>query len=105
MQHSMIQTTLEQRLYNGDRAREVLENEAFVQALADIEAEIIDQWKQAPARDAEGRERLWTYLMLLQKVKTQLTQTLETGKLARLELEHQRTLKGRVRDGWHSLTA
>jgi len=97
-------TTLEQRLYNGDRAKEVLENEAFTQAFIDIETDIIDQWKQAPARDAEGRERLWTYLMLLQKVQKQLTQTLETGKLAQLELKHQQTLRERMKAGWASLT-
>lgn len=100
----MTQTTLEQRLYSGDRAREVLENEAFINAFDSIEQEIINQWKQAPARDAEGREKLWAYLHLLSKLKAQLTQTLETGKLAMLELEHQRSIKQRMRDGWASLT-
>lgn len=97
--------TLEERLYNGDRAREVLDNEQFQAAFAAIETEIIDQWKQAPARDREGREKLWAYLHLLQKVRTCLTQTLETGKLAKHELEHQRTVRERMKDGWHSLTA
>lgn len=100
----MIPMTLEERLYNGDRAKEVLENEQFIAAFESIEQEIIDQWKTAPARDAEGREKLWTYLHLLQKVRTCMTNTLETGKLAKLELEHQRSLRQRVRDGWASLT-
>jgi len=103
MQHST--TTLEQRLYNGDRAREVLENEEFIAAFEAIEQELLETWKHSPARDPDGREKLWAYLHLLTKVKTQLTQTLETGKLAKLELEHQRTLKERMRDGWRSLTA
>lgn len=96
--------TLEERLYNGDRAREVLENEAFSGAFEAIEQEIISQWKTAPARDAAGRESLWTYLHLLQKLRAQLQQTLETGKLAKLELQHQRSIQQRMRDGWASLT-
>ena len=96
--------TLEQRLYDGDRAREVLENEAFMAAFEAIEKEVIEQWMQSPARDQEGRERLWTYLGLLKKLKAQLTQTLETGKLAQLELQHRQTVAERAR-GWLSRAA
>ena len=62
-------TTLEQRLYEGDRAREVLENEAFIAAFDATEKEVIEQWTNSPARDVEGREKLWQYLMILRKVK------------------------------------
>lgn len=98
------QTTPEQRLYAGDRAREVLENEAFKAAFQAIETEIFEQWENAPARDTAGRELLWGYLQLTRKFKAQLTQTLETGKLAKLDLEHRRNLRQRIKDGWDSLT-
>lgn len=81
--------TVEQRLYDGSRAKEVLENEAFQQAFADIEQEVIEQWKSSPARDEAGREKLWIYLMLLKKVQTHLQSSLEGGKLAQLEVEHR----------------
>lgn len=90
-------TTLETRLWQGSRAREVLENEAFIDACAAIEKDVIDQWTSSPARDAEGRERLWTYLQMLRKLKSQITQTLETGKLAQSELQHKQTLADRAR--------
>ena len=95
-------TTLEQRLYMGNRAKELLENEAFIAAFEDIEKEIIESWKATPARDAEGREKLWTYLTLLKKVRTQLQTTLETGKLAQLDLQHQQSIRDKVRD-WTGL--
>jgi hypothetical protein len=88
---------LNQRLYNGDRAREVLENEAFTDAFSAIETEILSQWKSSPARDQAGREKLWLMLSLLNKVKTVITTTLETGKLAKIELEHKRTLAERAK--------
>lgn len=89
-------STLEERLYNGDRAREVLENEEFKRAFEAIEQEVIEQWKKSPARDQVGRESLWTYLQLLHKLQRQLKTTMETGKLAQLELEHKRSLKERA---------
>lgn len=88
---------LEERLHAGSRAKEVLENEAFIEAFDAIEKEVIEQWTNSPARDAVGRESLWTYLHLLRKVKTHLTTTLETGKLAQIELQHKQTLADRAR--------
>jgi hypothetical protein len=97
-------TTLEKRLYDGDRAKEVLENEAFIAAFEAIEKEVIDQWTNSPARDEAGREKLWAYLHLLKKVRTHLQSTLETGTLAKLELQHQQTLRDRAA-GWLSRVA
>ena len=94
---------LSERIYNGDRAREVLENEVFIACFGDIEAEILSQWKTSPARDEAGREKLWMLLSLMQKLKATITQSLETGKLARLELEHQRTIGARLKDAKSAL--
>lgn len=90
---------IEERVYNGNRAKEVLENEAFQQAFADIEEEVIKQWMDSPARDSEGREKLFVYLHQLRKVKAHLTTTLETGKLAQLDLRHKQTLAESAK-GW-----
>ena len=96
--------TIEQRIYAGDRGREVLENEAFAQVFTDIENEITEQWKNSPARDEDARQKLWQYLSMLRKVKAQLESSLETGRLARIELDHKRSLAERARAGLSSLT-
>ena len=90
--------TLEQRIHDGSRAREILDNEQFSAAFDAIENELVETWKQSPQRDAEGREKLFLYISLLGKVKSQLVSTIETGKLAQLELEHKRTLLDRARE-------
>lgn len=82
--------TADQRVYDGDQAKLVLDNEAFQQALNDIETEIMESWKNAPARDQEGREKLWQMLKLAGKLRANLQTRLETGKLARIELDRQR---------------
>jgi len=84
--------TIEQRIYNGDRAREVLENEAFEQAFTDIKTEIIEQWTNSPVRDLDGREKLYQLLKLADKLKANLQTSLETGTMAKLDLAHQETL-------------
>lgn len=89
--------TLDKRIYNGDRAREVLENEAFQQVFADYKQEITDQWTKSPARDLEGREKLWLMLSLLNRLETMLQATLDSGKLAKLDLEHEKTLMQRAK--------
>lgn len=89
--------TLEHRLFQGDQAKLILENEAFIAAFDAIEKDVIDQWMNSPARDEAGREKLWTYLQMLRKLKAQLTTTLETGKLAKLELRHQQSLYEKAR--------
>ena len=90
-------SSLDQRLFEGDRAREVLENEAFAAAFDATEKEVVEQWTNSPARDIEGRERLWMMLALLRKVKSSLRTTLETGMLAAKELEHRRSIAERVK--------
>lgn len=99
-----LDTRLQNRVYDGNRAREVLENEAFEGAFTAIEQELVEAWKTSPARDEAGRQKIWEYLTLLKKVKTHLESTLQDGKVAELDLNHRRTVAQRVRDGWDSLT-
>lgn len=89
--------TPEQRTYNGDRAREVLDNEVYQQVFADLATEITEQWKKSPARDEAGRHELWLMQSLLSKLQAMLQTTLDTGKLARLELQHKQTLAEKAR--------
>jgi hypothetical protein len=97
--------TIEQNLYDGSRAKEVLENEQFNAAFEAIEQEVMETWKNSPARDSVGREKCWEYLMLLRRVKAHLVSTLETGKLAELELQHRQSVYDRAKDGISSLFA
>lgn len=91
--------TDEQRLARGNRAREVLENEEFQAAFAMIEEEITEAWKSSPQRDEVGRQKLFEALTMLHKVKAVLSQTVDSGKLALLNLRHQNpTMREQARD-------
>lgn len=92
--------TLEARIYDGNRAQEVLENEVFNQVWADVEQELTKAWRESPVRDVDGREKIFLTLQMLQKLKGAIQTTLETGKLAQKELEHKQTLADRARGIW-----
>lgn len=81
--------TDEERLHRGTRAREILENEEFARAFDAIEEELTQAWKQSPQRDVDGRQKLFECLTMLHKVRQVLTTSMESGKLALLELQHQ----------------
>ena len=89
--------TNDKRIYDGNRAREILENPLFDQVFSDIEAEVIEQWKSSPARDEAGREKLWIYLSMLKKVRQTIQTALESGKLAQLEIDHKQTMLDRLK--------
>lgn len=89
--------TLEQRIYQASRAREVLENEAYQQVFADAKQEITEQWTKSPARDQEGREKLWLMLSLLNKLEAMLQSSLDSGKLAKLDLAHEKSMLQRAK--------
>lgn len=77
---------LEQRIYDGARAKEVLENEAFAQAFADIEQEYTEAWKNSPANNEAVREKLYLTIRLLNKLKVTLEGAMTDGKMAQADL-------------------
>lgn len=81
--------TDEERLHRGTRAREVLDNEEFQNAFDAIDQEITQAWKTSPQRDADGRQKLFEALTMLHKIRQVLVTSMESGKLALLELQHQ----------------
>ena len=89
--------TLNERIYNADQAKLVLENEAFKRAFEDIKQELTEQWKTSPARDQDGREKLWLMLKLLEKLEICLKSSLDSGKLAAKELEYQQSIADRLK--------
>jgi hypothetical protein len=82
--------TLEKQMYDGDLANQVLENPIFQQVFSDIETELVGEWKSS--KSVAERESLHLDLRTLGKIKQRLVTTLETGKLARREVERKRSL-------------
>lgn len=89
--------TLTERIYAADRAKEVLENEAFQQAFVDIKQELAEEWMKSPNRDEEGRRSLYQLVKALDLLEKCLKRSLDSGKLAAEELKHQRSIADKAK--------
>lgn len=78
--------TPEQEVQRGHDAKRLLDEPLLKEAFETIEQEFVDQWKKAPVRDVEGREKLWLMLQLLGKVHNHLESVMASGKLTEVTL-------------------
>ena len=75
-----------EEMARGAQAQTLLQNDLLIGALDAIEAEVIEQWEQCPARDTEGKEALWMLFKTSKKFRAILAGHIETGKLASEQL-------------------
>lgn len=78
--------TDEQKVQRAEEARQLLANPILSEAFTVIREEVLDQWKSSKEHEAEGREKLWTTLKLLDRLQSQITQVVQTGKVAQASL-------------------
>lgn len=79
-------------LRRGEQARQLLQNELYVDAVTQVKQAIIDKWQQAPLRDREGHHELKLMLKLLGDLTGYIQTTMETGKMAQIQLETERRM-------------
>ena len=79
--------------HRGEEARRLLEHPLLVEAFEVLEQEITERWSNSPARDAEGREKLWMTLKLLHRLHAQITSVAETGQIAKATIAQRLGLK------------
>ncbi len=80
---------LEDEINRGQKAAQILAEPLVKEAFDVLKQECYDQWAKSPARDAEGREKLWLMLKSAERVEAHLRSLLETGKLAEATLRQK----------------
>jgi len=85
------------------QAQELAEHPLFKEALQQYRERLMQQWADSPARDTEGREKLWLMCKTADAVERHLVELMQTGKLASLQLEQRRTLAQRARESLRGL--
>jgi len=70
----------------GTQADSILRNELIQEAYKSLEDELVRTWIDSPARDTEGRERLWAAVQANRKHQNYLRSIIDNGKLAEAEL-------------------
>lgn len=74
--------SLEKEQQRGQRAKAIIEDEIFAEAIQKVSAELDLEWINSPVRDTEGREKIYMMKKMLNVLLVQLQSVMETGKLA-----------------------
>ena len=67
---------------NAADARRILDDPTFQQAMADVRAEVIQDWKRTRPDDTAGREKLWLTLNAVDRLEERLEAYVLDGKMA-----------------------
>ena len=80
---------LEAEINRGQKAAQLLAEPLIAEAFAVFAKEIQERWTQSPARDADGREKLYLMLKASERVEAHLRSIIETGKIAEASLKQR----------------
>lgn len=93
---------LNMEVERGARAERIMRDSLVQEALDLIDAAITEKWKTSPIRDTEGQMMLRMQMQAAQQFRKFFEDAVTTGKLASTGLEHERTLRDRVKAGVHA---
>jgi len=72
-------------IYRANRAKALLDDELFNDAIKQVRAALMDTWAICPK--AEERDRIWISVNLLEQIKSALINTVGSGKVAQAEID------------------
>ena len=81
------QGKLQQEVSQSNRARQLLDNPLFKEALDELKKLYAESLFNTGAKETETREKLWLAYNVVGKVEQHIKEILDTGKLAKKQLE------------------
>lgn len=91
----MASSSLEQQMIDADEAKRIIDNPVFKEALQGVKSGIITAMESAPMGDEKTHNRLVIALQILGQIEKNITEKIQTGKLAEIEIKE--TLAQKVR--------
>lgn len=88
---------LNREVARGDRAKAILDDEIYQEAWREVEAAIIQKWRECPIRDRDGAHELKLMLKLLEDVHGHINTVMQSGKMAAMQLEAEKKRKEQLR--------
>ena len=81
------QGKLQQEVSQSNKARQLLDNPLFKEALDELKKLYAESLFNTGAKETETREKLWLAYNVVGKVEQHIKEILDTGKLAKKQLE------------------
>ena len=85
----MVDKSLEE-VKRGEQAAVILENPVYQEAIKKVKDNIVASMATSPLGDEKTHNRLVIALQLLNQIEKQLTDVMNTGKLAKLQTDTSR---------------
>ena len=85
----MVDKTLEE-VKRGEQASQILDNPIYVEAISKVRESLIASMANSPLGDEKTHNRLVIALQLLNQINKQLTDVMQTGKLAAIQTDKPR---------------
>jgi hypothetical protein len=86
--------SLEQRVYDAEKAKNILENDVFIAIFDDLEKDLVEKWKSCES--AADREKIHVQTQLFAMIRRKIMLILESGKIAKSELDHRQSLREKL---------
>lgn len=84
---------MENEIQRGIQAQSILDSEIYKESVEAVRSAIIRQWESCPIRDVEGQHELKLMLKLLGDIQANIKTVMETGKLAKVQIERESKLR------------
>lgn len=89
-----MEDKLQTALQRGGQAEGLLKSELLNLTFDYLEAEYIKAWRIMPAKDTDGREKLWLAVNVIGKVRDHLQTVLNNGKMAKADIDRLTAKQG-----------
>jgi len=76
-----------EEIVKGDEAERILESEVFKHALESVRKGVVDAMSTSPMGDEKTHNRLVIALQLINQVEKNLKTVMQTGKMAKIQIE------------------
>lgn len=67
----------------SQQAKEILENEIFIEAIQKVRTELHNEWLNSDPKDSAQRENIFVMRRMLEVVLMQIQSVMETGKIVK----------------------
>ena len=84
------QNQLQKEVSRSEKARQILDNQVFKESIEKLKKLYTDSLFNTGVNENETREKLYLAYHIVQKVEQNIQEVLDTGKLARKQLEDYR---------------
>lgn len=83
----MADKTLEE-IKRGEQAKKILDNQVYQEAFTAVKDNIIDAMQRSPLSDEVTHNRLVIALQTLNQIEKALTDIMQTGKMAQIQVNN-----------------